>query len=167
MKAIIIYYSFSGKTKQVAESVSRALGVESIEVIEKKRHSKIGAYFVGARHAMKGEKTDIMPIQDDLFDYDHVILFSPVWAGSPVPAINAVIDSIRLDGVNVIGYLTLASKESIGAELKLKESLESHGAKLMRCSQIQTNQMNESWLATQTEMIVKQVKELIDQSPQQ
>ncbi len=96
MKTSIIYHSYSGNTRSVAEKVRDACGGELIEVISKEYSSKITAYTIGCYRAMKGMSDLIEPKTIDVAADDVIVIGTPVWAGKATPAINAAIAA--LDG---------------------------------------------------------------------
>lgn len=163
MGALITYYSFSGKTKMLAEAVSKVLDAESLEIIEKKRHSTLGAYFIGARNAMQGKTTSIIGFDLASMAFDSVVLFSPVWAGSPVPAVNAAIDAMDLDGIPVMVCLVQKGMRSESAEEKIRERLLKRGAKVIGCSHIQMDAMDPSWVKTKSEVIAREFQSRLNE----
>jgi len=94
MKTIIMYYSFSGKTKALAEQKASELNAGIEEVIEVKKPSMLGAFFGGVFKAIKRKKITIKPIQADLAGYDQIIIMAPVWASLPAPAFNNIAEHI-------------------------------------------------------------------------
>ena len=94
MKSIVLYYSYSGKTKALAVKKAAELGADIEEVTEEKRYSIFRAFTVGAFGAIKRRKTKIVPIKAELKNYDQIIIMAPVWAGNPAPAFNNIIELI-------------------------------------------------------------------------
>ncbi|MCL2705600.1 MAG: NAD(P)H-dependent oxidoreductase [Spirochaetaceae bacterium] len=94
MKTIILYYSFSGKTKALASQKANELKADIEEVTEINKLSTFKAYTVGAYKAIKRKKTEIQPIKSVLANYDKIIIMAPVWGGRPAPAFNNIIEQI-------------------------------------------------------------------------
>jgi flavodoxin len=95
MKTSIIYHSYSGNTRSVAEKVHAALGGELIEVVSKEYSSKITAYTIGCYRAMKGMSDPIEPKTIDVAAGDFIVIGTPVWAGKATPAINAAVAALE------------------------------------------------------------------------
>jgi flavodoxin len=95
MKTCIIYHSYSGNTRGVAEKVHAALGGELIEVVLKEYSSKITAYTIGCYRAMKGMCDPIEPETIDVAADDIIVIGTPVWAGKATPAINAAVTALE------------------------------------------------------------------------
>ena len=79
MKTIILYYSYSGNTKVLANKKSKELEADIEEIVEVKKPGMI----VGVYRALRQKKTDIHPIKSQLDSYDKIIIMSPVW-GDPL-----------------------------------------------------------------------------------
>ena len=94
MKTIILYYSFSGKTKALAIQKANELGAAIEEIIDVKKPSKLKALTAGIHKAVKRKKAEIQPLKSALADYDHIIIMVPVWASHPAPAFNNIIEHI-------------------------------------------------------------------------
>jgi flavodoxin len=156
MKTSIIYYSYSGITRGIAEKIQKACRGDLIEVKSKEHYSRLTAYTLGAYRAMKAECDPIEPETIDVTVYDLVIIGTPVWAFKPTPAINAAIAALKgcngkkaviyatcggsakdtlpimkkaleAKGVNIVGQYILTKKE-IGDEQKIKMLINSISA---------------------------------------
>jgi len=95
MKTSIIYHSYSGNTRGVAERVSAACGGIPVEVKSEQYSSKITAYTIGCYRAMKGLADRIVPERIDVSSCDLIVIGTPVWAGRPTPAINAAVAALQ------------------------------------------------------------------------
>jgi DNA-binding transcriptional ArsR family regulator/flavodoxin len=95
IRACVIFYSFSGITRSIAESIRNASGCDLIEVRTKKPYSALTAYTTGILHSRKGACDPIEPAGIDVSDYDFLIIGTPVWAGRATPAINAAVRALR------------------------------------------------------------------------
>ncbi len=90
MKTIILYYSYSGNTKVLANKKSKELEADIEEIVEVKKPAMI----VGLYRVLRQKKTEIRPIKSQLDSYDKIIIMSPVWGGSPVSPINSLIECL-------------------------------------------------------------------------
>lgn len=109
MKALIIYYSRTGTTRKVAESLARELDAEMEEIVDlKNRKGPIG-YIIGGRDAMKKQLTMIKPIDKKPSKYDLIIIGSPVWAWTMTPAIRSYLHQNRpfLKGKRIAAFCTM------------------------------------------------------------
>jgi flavodoxin len=112
MKTSIIFNSYSGNTRGVAEKVHAALGGELIEVVSKEYSSKITAYTIGCYRAMKGMSDPIEPKTIDVAADDIIVIGTPVWAGRATPAANAAVAALEgCKGKKAVIFATCGGKE--------------------------------------------------------
>ncbi len=77
MKALVAFYSRSGTTKKVAETISAALKCDSEEIIDTKNRKGLWGWLTSGRDAMRKRLTVIKETQLDPARYDIVILGTP------------------------------------------------------------------------------------------
>ena len=94
MKAAIISYSQTGRNKRLAQMVADELGIENIEVVEKKQREMMTiTWDLVLRRVPKVEPA---PAVTD--EYDAVIFFAPVWMGMAATPLNAYLKYIKKTG---------------------------------------------------------------------
>ena len=91
MKTLILYHSFTGKTKKLALQKAAELGADIEEITGEKKPCKFKAFTVGIIKALGRKKAKIKPIQSELNRYDQIIIMTPIWAGHPTPVFNSII----------------------------------------------------------------------------
>ncbi|GAA0178039.1 flavodoxin [Clostridium sediminicola] len=79
-KTLVIYYSRSGKTKKVAESIAKKLHADLQQIIDNKKRSGLFGFICSGRDAMNENLADIQEIHVNINDYDKIIIGTPVWA---------------------------------------------------------------------------------------
>jgi len=94
MKTLVLFYSLSGNTRKLAAQKAAETGADIEEIIETKKMSVLKAYVIGAYKAMKRKKTEIQPIKSQLNNYEKIIIMSPVWAATPAPAFNSIVEQL-------------------------------------------------------------------------
>lgn len=111
MKAIIIYYSYTGNTKLVAEDLVDILQEKGeVATIELKDLTENGNFLSQAAKGFRHKRAEIQPVQFDLKNYDLICFGTPVWAFGPAPAINSHIDRcVGLGDKVVILFTTYGS----------------------------------------------------------
>jgi menaquinone-dependent protoporphyrinogen IX oxidase len=88
-RILAVYYSRTGTTRKIAESVSQALNCEIEEIIEPNSRAGFFGYVRSLVEAVQKRPSTILPGKRDPSSYDLVIIGTPVWAGaisSPVCA---------------------------------------------------------------------------------
>jgi flavodoxin len=140
MKSAIIYYSYTGNTKKVAEILEEHLRNKGeLDIIRLTDLQESGNFFIQATQALRHLKTDILEVNFDLSAYDAIYFGTPVWAFSPAPALNAYMDKcFGLEAKSVVLFATYGS----GTGLKrcfnyMREILSRKGAKEFRQFSIQ------------------------------
>jgi flavodoxin len=127
MKNCIIYNSYSGNTRSVAEHVHAACGGRLVEVTSKEYSSRLTAYTIGCYRAMKGICDPIDPAAIDVSSDDLIVIGTPVWAGRATPAINAAVAALEgCWGKPAVIFATCGGKEGDTLTF-LKKALEAKG----------------------------------------
>ncbi|RLF84946.1 flavodoxin [Thermococci archaeon] len=86
MKTLVVFYSRSGTTKRVAQEVAKALNADIDELIDKKSRKGVLGFLRAGYDATRGKTTEI-EFEKDPYDYDLVIVGTPIWNGRVTPAI--------------------------------------------------------------------------------
>ena len=127
MKTSIIYHSYSGITRSIAEKIQKACGGDLIEVKAKQNYSSITAYTLGCYRAMKEESDAITPESIDVSASDLVVIGTPVWAFKATPAINGAIAALKgCNGKKAVIFATCGSSAKDTLPI-LKKALEGKG----------------------------------------
>ena len=109
VKSLVVYYSRTGVTKFVAQTIAAELGSDIEEVVDmKNRAGKLG-WMLAGRDGMQGKETQIAPATKKPADYDLVIVGTPIWAWSPAAAIRTYLGKNSLSGKKVALFFTLDS----------------------------------------------------------
>ena len=92
MKKLLIYYSLTGNGELVADKLSQR-GYEIRRVYEKKKMPKSFFFMIlagGFRAGMK-QKGKLIDYNNDVKEFDEIVIGSPIWNGQTPPAINSVL----------------------------------------------------------------------------
>ena len=89
MKTLVVYYSLEGNTKFIAETISKTVGADLLELKPIKDISSTWfmKYFWWWRQVMMKEKPELKAFDKDLDKYDLIFIGTPVWAFNYTPAI--------------------------------------------------------------------------------
>jgi len=126
MQTLVIFYSFSGRTKAIAESLAAEESADIVEIKEIRRTVKLKAYTRGIVASIRGKSWPIQQIEADYPAYDRLILLGPIWANNAPPAFNAMLEGLP-EGKAVIVKMVSSSgksdcKERLEAIIKAKGS---------------------------------------------
>ena len=107
MKAIVVYYSWSGNTEVAAGVLASAVKAKKLELKETKKRKLPWVYVVGGFQAITGARSKLTQENFNLKGIDTVFVCSPIWASSPVPAVNTFLAKADLKGKKVLGLFIL------------------------------------------------------------
>ena len=103
----IIYYSYSGVTRGIAEKIQSRCGGELIEVTAEHPYSTVTAYSKGCYRAMKGEADAVIPETIDVSTSDLIVIGTPVWAFRAAPPVNGAVQALTgCDGKSAVIFAT-------------------------------------------------------------
>jgi len=93
MKSLVVYYSYSGNTRLIAESIAKAVNADIEELKPKKPLNASGVGYVvwGLKQLMSQSKPKIFPLEHNLNAYDLIIIGTPVWSYTVAPPIRTFI----------------------------------------------------------------------------
>ena len=118
MKTLILYYSYSGKTKAIAEKLAAQESADIAEIKDAKRPGKLKAYIGGIFAAGLGKAWPILPLTVNLAGYDRLILLAPIWANNPAPAFNSVLKLLPQGTVVAVKMVSMSGKSDCKERLE-------------------------------------------------
>ena len=103
MKPVILFYSFSGSTRRVAEILARRLGAPAVEIKTKEpiRHP----YGVGFMNRIKTRTPEIV-VDTDLDVFDTFYIGGPTWFWTVTPPILTLLGTRSFAGKTVVPFCT-------------------------------------------------------------
>lgn len=123
-KILVVYFSRTGHTAQVARALADRLGADLEPVREARSRKGFWQYFRSAREALAGKRAEIEPARHDPAAYDVVLLGSPVWASHPSTPVSAYLAANREKLKAVACFVTLGGS---GAEKTMARMEEAAG----------------------------------------
>ncbi len=90
MKKLIVYYSFDGNTKLIAEHIAKTIEADILELKPKDKTKPKGfaKYVWGGKQIMQRIKPELLPFDRNPAAYDILFIGTPVWAWNYAPALN-------------------------------------------------------------------------------
>lgn len=103
LRKLVVYYSFDGNTKFVAETMAKTIGADLLELKPKNEMKSHGflKIFRGGRQVFKKEKPELLPFDKRPEDYDLIFIGTPVWAFNYAPALATFFSKVRLTGKKI------------------------------------------------------------------
>lgn len=110
MKTLIVYYSYTGNTKKIANAIKNNLNCDILEVTPKIPFSNDYDEVVAEyqNNSIKDKSIEINDIGIDLKEYDKIIIGSPVWWYTICPVITSFLKKYDLSGKKIYPFATNA-----------------------------------------------------------
>lgn len=157
MKSIIIYYSYSGNTRKIANILAEYLKEkDSVDTIELKPQDESTSFFGQAARAFLKKRAQINAVNLDLAHYEVICFGTPVWAFAPSPAMNTYLDKcFGLEGKSVVLFTTYGSGTGKQRCLNyMQDILAKKGVKSFKRFSIQQFKVNNQ------EFVLSKIKEI-------
>ncbi len=108
MKKLVIYYSFEGNTKLLAEAISKEINGDILELKPEKdiKSQKSMKYFWGGKQVFFRERPKLEKYHTNPEEYDVIFIGTPVWSFSYTPAIRSFLDEQQLKDKNIALFCT-------------------------------------------------------------
>jgi flavodoxin len=102
-KALVVYYSFEGNTRMIAEAVAAELGadIQELKPLKDIRSKGFGKYVWGGRQVLSGKEPELSPLEHRPDDYDAIFIGSPVWVYTFAPALRTFFKQCPLKGKRI------------------------------------------------------------------
>jgi len=123
-KSLVLYYSKSGTTKQVADQIVALTGADVATFDVKDAYPE--DYDATIQRCLKEREEGIVPELDslavDLSEYDTIYLGYPIWFGTYAPPVAALLNVADFTGKTIIPFTTFGSggRNTSLADLKAK-----------------------------------------------
>lgn len=108
MKALILYYSYGGNTREIAQRIQKMLDCDSAEIETVTPYPEDYNIVVnqGQKEIDRGYQPPIRPLKYLPADYDTIILGTPVWWYTYAPAVLTLLSSADWNGKTIYPFAT-------------------------------------------------------------
>ncbi|WP_305512841.1 flavodoxin [Methanobrevibacter sp. V14] len=158
MKRVIIYYSQGGTTDLIAKTLAKHLNADLIRIYDLKNREGLRNKLISSINAFRETKTEIIPAQVDLRDYDTIYFGTPTWSRNPTPAILTIVDRCDLRAKDVILFATMDNRGNSNIE-RLEEKVKLRGGRVIESFSIQTKDKSPEKLVNDAEAMIE-IKDL-------
>lgn len=123
-KNLIVYYSLTGNTKFIAESIKKSIDADILELKPIKELKAEGSmkYMWGGAQAVMKKKPKLEEFDVNPLDYDLIFLGTPVWAWRYTPPIRSFLSKFNLSGKNVAIWMCCGG-DGIKSMVRFKDAL--------------------------------------------
>jgi len=130
MKALVVYYSLTGRTKLVSQAIAETLNATLVEIEERRHIPMPFVYLTGGFAAVTNRGSKINSIDVDLKQHERIFIGSPIWASRPAPAINSFIYQTDFQGRTIIPFFTMGGDTAKGALANITAKIEKNQGKV-------------------------------------
>lgn len=132
MTDLVVYYSRTNKTKEVAGYIAQAKNAELLEVKDNKNRNGPVQYVASAVSMLFGRNTSITYEKTNLQDYETIYVGSPVWTSGPTPAIIEFINENDFTGKDVVTFATFLANKGEATTNKMNELIQKKGGSIVK-----------------------------------
>jgi Flavodoxins len=145
VKALIAYYSRTGKTEKVGKIIGDLLSGEGVHVeFEKIAPLKADGLLKSSFKALLGMEVPILNTNLDVSGFDLVIVGSPVWAGQSTPPVNSYLEDIKgMNGKKAGVFVTTATGRGNGVVKDISGRILGIGGKTVAQSVVSIDDLND------------------------
>jgi len=130
--AQVIFYSRTGRTKTVAETIKEILDCDMQEITDLKDRSGMMGFISGMIDVRKNPITKISPESVSIKDYDLLFIGSPIWGMKFAPAMTTFLDSTtNFKGKKVVFFVTTSSRIKQSAFNEYSEIIHKKGGEVI------------------------------------
>lgn len=150
MKKIFIYYSLTGNGDMVANFLSKKnIDIRKVETLEPLPKNYILSIITGGFKASINYKDKLNNFNDDISNYDEIIIGSPIWNSRLSTPINSVLKKLDLSNKKIAFILYSGSGKSPKATQKINNLYKN--AKIIDIKEPKNNEDLESILSNNYE----------------
>jgi flavodoxin len=120
MKNLIVYYSFTGNNKKLAEYLRIKLGCDIARIETVKKRTGFSILF----DLLFKRKPSIKKIDHYLWNYEHIIFIAPVWAGKIATPLKSFLTREN-ENIKTYSFITLCGGGSPNQKEKIQNELRS------------------------------------------
>ena len=98
MKILVIYYSFEGNTRFIAETIANSINADILELKAKEeiKANDFMKYVLGGRQVVMQMKPELLSFNENPENYDLIFIGTPVWAWTFAPAVRTLLSTLKL-----------------------------------------------------------------------
>ena len=108
-KVLVVYYSLTGNTKDIAEKIANKTNADLFEVKTKIPYPKGAKLYLKAKNEVKNKQYPAIETLPDITSYDIVFVGAPVWWYMVAPPVLSLLEQLDFQGKKVIPFSTQGS----------------------------------------------------------
>jgi flavodoxin len=121
MRTLVLYYSRTGHTRDVARDVAAALGADLEAIVDPTRRSGLLGWLRCGYEAGRRRAAPIWPLVHEIDDYDLVVVGTPIWNGTVSSPARAALARLR-GRLPAVAFFSTMSGDDAGRLFRDMES---------------------------------------------
>ncbi len=111
-KKLVAYFSASGTTKEVAETIANAAGADICEITPKVKYTKADLNWMDKKSRSsiesndKSSRPEIIKKDINMAEYDEIILGFPIWWYVAPTIVNTFLEAYDFEGKKIVLFAT-------------------------------------------------------------
>lgn len=124
LRSLVVYYSFEGSTKLIAESIAKEIDSDILTLeVQKPISNDITKYIIGSKQVVLREKPKLIPYEFKSENYDILFIGTPVWAWDYAPALRTFFEENSIKNKKIALFDCMSSSDGKTLE-NMKKALE-------------------------------------------
>ena len=108
-KVLVVYYSLTGHTKDIAEQISAKTGADIFEIKTVETYSSPSVYMKSKKELTSKNYPELQGNLPNVADYDTIFVGGPVWWYTMAPALYSYLQATDFNGAHVVPFSTQGS----------------------------------------------------------
>ncbi len=108
-KVLVVYYSLTGHTKDIAEQISAKTGADIFEIKTVETYSSPSVYMKSKKELTSKNYPELQGNLPNVADYDTIFVGGPVWWYTMAPALYSYLRVTDFGGARVVPFSTQGS----------------------------------------------------------
>lgn len=103
MKTLIVFYSFEGNTRYIAEIIARETDgdLEELKTPDQPKSHGFSKFFWGGKQVFMNEQPRLESLLADPEQYELIVIGTPVWVGTVTPAVKVFLQRVKFQDKKV------------------------------------------------------------------
>ncbi|MBO4521245.1 MAG: NAD(P)H-dependent oxidoreductase [Alphaproteobacteria bacterium] len=108
-KVLVVYYSLTGHTKDIAEKIAAKTNADLFEIKTKEPYPTGAKLYTMAKKEIKNKQYPAIEAVPNVTDYDVIFVGAPVWWYTMAPPLFTVLEQVDFQGKKVVPFSTQGS----------------------------------------------------------
>ena len=108
-KVLVVYYSLTGHTKDIAEQIAAKTGADIFEIKTVETYSSPSVYMKSKKELTSKNYPELQGSLPNVADYDTIFVGGPVWWYTMAPALYSYLKMTDFGGARVVPFSTQGS----------------------------------------------------------